>query len=876
MTATQVLRPTADDRTFGTVVKSTGVVSFSLVDDAPVDDATYITASQPGAGVDLGLGNLSALSGTQRIKRVKARLRIFHNSADVGHQDQVDARLRDNLNGKTVKTFTFGTYSNTAVELSSGWYSVDPNGAAWSEAFVNRMQLELAWPARPTGVTQCRVTEAYVDVEVHDQPVVSAVTITGATTTTTPDVSWTYTSTDDSGPQVRYQVKVFSAAQYGITGFDPATSPNTWDSGVLTGNVTFATVGVNLLNGVTYKAYVQAARDWPGPAGPLWWSAWAASSATAIALTPPPAPTITVTQQTTLPGYRNLIRVTAPVNLLTTNQASLETDTTGWAAVANCTISRSTAYSADGAASLQLSSTAGGNMTAATSVRPRIEPGARVVITAVGRSAVSVRSVRWDIRWYDVTGSVISTTTGTAANDATGADTPWWATGVAPANTYTADALVNVLATGGAAEVHRFDKIAMFYFATDPGSAVAAAAMWTPGGYVVAGAVTVYRALRISTTIGRSPARNGVHAQQFSAGALQQSADGFYARQASDTVAALPMDRAAPESPGQVSAGMIEWTVRVAAVSFLDIGAQDGVASDGTHPYLLWAVPGRSMTASVWLWAEAAFTARLAIVWVDRFNATLSTSFSSNASLTTTEQKVTHTATAPAGAVFARIAVENQAGVNGARVYLTMPRWRSTTDPDEAWPGQMFAWTTEEVRAIRTGAFVDGQNAVDVFDHEVPPGRPVLYWARVASLSATGQAVASLDSTAVHVYQEPPARTLIKDPWQPENAAICNVWPGDTVAATSDTTELHPMGRDGDPVRLTAWTGKQRAYDLSALSDLEYYRLVQLLPSTRPLLWQWPEGGQTYGYVNSWGATRTRPGYYKTITVQVSETTRPA
>lgn len=878
MTTTQTLRPDSDAITYGTVIKSTGVVVFSLIDDAPSDDATYITSSQWGAGVVVGLTNLSALTGTQRIRQVRMRARCFHNSADVGHVDQVDGRLRDNVKGTVGKAYTFQTSSNTVLgDQSSGWYTADPNGAAWTEAFVNRVQLSLAWRARNTGVTQLRITEAYVDVEVHDQPVVSAVTITGATTTTTPDVGWTYTTTDDSGGQTRYQVKVFTAAQYGIAGFDPATSPNTWDSGVLSGAVTTVTVGTNLLNGTTYKAYVRAARDWPGPAGPLWYSAWTASGATAITLTPPPAPTVTVTQQLAVPGYRNLIRVSAPINLLTAEQASLEGGTTaGWAAVANCTISNSAAYGADGTHSLQLSSTAAGNMTAAISIRPRVEPGARLVITATGRSAVSVRSVRVDIRWYDVAGALLSTTTGTAANDATAADTPWYATGVAPATTYSADLLANVLATGAGAEVHRLDRFGMLYYPTDPGTAVAAAALWTPGGYATSAAVVVYRSLRISPTIGRSPARNGVHPQQFSGGGLTGSTDGFYPRQANDSIDQLPMDRAAPESPGQVSAGMIEWTVRVAAVSFLDIGAPDGTATDGTHPYLLWAVPGLDMTASVWLWSDVAFTARLAIVWVDRYNTQVgSTQFSANASLTTTEQRVTKNATPPAGAVFARLAIENQAGVNGARVYVAMPRWRVTADPDEAWPGQMFAWQADTVRALYSQAVVDGQNDVAVYDHEAPPGQPALYWAKVTALTSTGQATASLDGVAVHVYQTPPARCLIGDPWQPENAAVCNVQPGDTLAGIADTTELHPSGRDGDPVLVTAWTGRARAYDLSAYSDLEYYRLTQLLPSTRPLYWKWPEGGITYGYVTSWAPTRTRPGYYKTVSVQVLETARP-
>jgi hypothetical protein len=869
VTTTQTLRPNSDDITYGTVIRSTGATYSTLIDDAPADDATHITSAQWGAGQVCGLTNLSALGGAQRIRQVRMRVRCFHSSADVGHVDQVDGRLRDNLNGKTVKVYTFGTSSNTAVEQSSGWYTADPNGAAWTEAFCNRMQVHLAWRARSTGVTQLRITEAYVDVEVHDQPVVSAVTVTGATTTTTPDVGWTYTTTDDSGGQTRYQVKVFTSAQYGVAGFDPATSPNTWDSGVLSGPGTTVTVGVNLLNGTTYKAYVRAARDWPGPAGPLWYSAWAASSATAIALTPPPAPTITVSQQTGLPGYRNLIRVTAPINLLTLEQSSLEGGTTtGWGGSVNATVANSTAFAVDGTHSLEMSSVAAGTMQAVMPAGVRVEPGAAVTAMGVVRAATVARNVRIAVFFADIAGGAVGTTFSNPVLDSTSVNTTVSVTSTAPATAYTVQIVLEVASTGGAAEKHRWDILGVWH---------GTSTTWTPGGYAGSSAVVVYRSLRISPTIGRAPARNWVHPQLFSAGALTLSTDGFYPRQANDSVAQLPMDRAAPESPGQVSAGMVEWTIRVGAFSYLDIGAPDGVATDGQHPYLMPAVPGLPMTASVWLWADAAFTARLAVIFVDRFNAQVgSTTLSASASLTTTEQKVSVAATGPAGCVFARFAVEDTAGVAGFRVYAAMPRWRVTADPDEAWPGQVFAWSTETVRPLTSTAVVDGQNDVAVYDHEAPPGRPVLYWARVTALTSSGQATASLDGTAVHVYQTPPARCLIGDPWQPENAAVCNIQPGDTAASVADATELHPSGRDGDPVLVTAWTGRTRSYDLSAYSDLEYYRLVQLLPSTRQLYWKWPEGGITYGYVTSWSPTRTRPGYYKTIAVQVLETARPA
>lgn len=827
------------------VTTSGGASAWTVLDDSPDNDATIAQGSAPRAEVRLNL-TTTTIGATSRLLQTRIRGRGAHEGTDAGHAETVNLRLYDPTTKQSGRNNAFTSYSTSFAAYAAGYETTPPGGMAWSQAIVDRLQARAFW-INSVGGFYIKLSELYVDLDIYTQPAVSAVTVTGSTTTTSPDFSYTFAQTEGL-PQEARQVKVYSAAQYGAAGFDPATSTATWDSGVTLGPDTTGTVGIALLNGTTYKVYAAAAIGWPAEQGlgAYWYSTWVASGAFTITLTPPPAPTLTITQQTGLPGYRTLIRVAAPINLLTANQASLETDTTGWAAVTNCTISRSTAYFVDGAASLQLSSTAGGNMSAAVSARPRIEPGAQVVVTATGRSAVSVRSVRIDIRWYDVAGSLISTTTGTAANDATGTDTPWWATGVAPAATYSADLLVNVLATGGAAEIHRFDKLGLFYYPTDPGSAVAAAALWTSGGYGPAASVTLYRSQRISRNIARGPARNWLHPQVFSCGAITTSTDGFSVRGANDTLRVVPMDRAAPEGPGQVSAGMFEWTCRSGS-NYLDIGMPDSVASDGLHPYLFPAVPGKSMTASLWLWATGALNVRLGVYYVDRYNNTLALTFSGTAGLTTTEQKVTVAVTPPAGTCFARFVVENSTPTTGVQVSGCMPRFRPTSEPDEAWPGQTFSWETETVRLLSSAAFVDGQNDVPLYDHEPPAGRPCLYWARVNATTAAGLPIVSVDGTAVHVYNDPPARTLLKDPYQPENAYLCRVLAEQDLTQDEDAAEFHVLGRDGDPVIWRDWLGGvDGRIAVFAGSDLERYRLDQLHPSARPLLIQWAQGGNTY------------------------------
>lgn len=119
-----------------------------------------------------------------------------------------------------------------------------------------------------------------------DTPATVTVTAPAGTVTTTsrPTVTWSL-SDPEGNPQQTYRVKIFTAAQYGIGGFDPATSPNTWDSGETTSVLDRARqVGIELTDDTTYRAYVQVKTG-------NQYSLWVYSGFT-LDLTPPSAPTI--------------------------------------------------------------------------------------------------------------------------------------------------------------------------------------------------------------------------------------------------------------------------------------------------------------------------------------------------------------------------------------------------------------------------------------------------------------------------------------------------------------------------------------------------------------------------------------------------------
>jgi hypothetical protein len=152
-------------------------------------------------------------------------------------------------------------------------------------------------------------------------------------------------------------------------------------------------------------------------------------------------------------------------NLLTANQASLETDTTGWTGNINCTISRTTAVALVGVASLQMSSTAAGTMTAITPTGASgvaVSPDAVYTASASFRTAVTSRSCDVRISWYTSAGAFISTDSATPITDATGSWTQCVVSAVSPSNAAFAAIDVRVLSTGAGSEVHYVDDIGLF------------------------------------------------------------------------------------------------------------------------------------------------------------------------------------------------------------------------------------------------------------------------------------------------------------------------------------------------------------------------------------------------------------------------------
>jgi hypothetical protein len=131
---------------------------------------------------------------------------------------------------------------------------------------------------------------------------------TVVSTTSSPTIEWTYTDSDGD-QQDYYQIKFFTAAQFGAVGFNPTTSIPVYDSGeIASGDFsTGITDGTLLVDGV-YRVYLRAGKV---IAGNILYSQWDFNTYTQDVITPT-IPTLSATYNSSL-NYVSVSAVGASV-----------------------------------------------------------------------------------------------------------------------------------------------------------------------------------------------------------------------------------------------------------------------------------------------------------------------------------------------------------------------------------------------------------------------------------------------------------------------------------------------------------------------------------------------------------------------------------
>lgn len=310
--STIVLRPNGTTSSTGVLVGAASAHA-ALSDDS---DASYIEYDNSDNS-RLTLGDLTLPAGGVIITAA-ARARCAVPGAAVNPRVYVQS-------ADFLTTYAGGAATVSSPAISTYAFGAPASGPTDAQLDAATLLIEVPFPS-----SLVRIYEAYVDVKYVAKPVIVVGAPTGTLTTTNmPLVSWTDTLDPDGGPQGGFRVKIFSAAQYGAGGFDPATStptlqagggtdPNTYISGTDT-----SWQPTTPIANATYRAYVQVFQgaiftggSWQIPA-----SDWTYSGFT-INVPVPAVPTITVTAQSS--SGRNQIVLSSNAGAVTTDALDLE------------------------------------------------------------------------------------------------------------------------------------------------------------------------------------------------------------------------------------------------------------------------------------------------------------------------------------------------------------------------------------------------------------------------------------------------------------------------------------------------------------------------------------------------------------------------
>lgn len=282
--AVVTVRPNAVVSGSGNFTITGGVSAAGVTSDD--SDASYVSNATSGVATLILDCGTTALSASETVRRVRVRARVI--TPTTAGKVNVNIGTRQSGTNKYSAALSIRGQYAAATTLTGAWLTTSPFGGAWSQADIDAIRIQVT--EYKSGADEANIIELFVDVDKATKPTVTVSTPTGTVTDTAkPEVSFAYTDPDASDEQAFFEVKMFSAAQYGAAGFEPTEATATFDSGTIASVEQTYTI-TDYLDNATYRAYVRVAKNIGGVA---FWSDWAYSGFT-LNVTRPTAPTVSV------------------------------------------------------------------------------------------------------------------------------------------------------------------------------------------------------------------------------------------------------------------------------------------------------------------------------------------------------------------------------------------------------------------------------------------------------------------------------------------------------------------------------------------------------------------------------------------------------
>jgi hypothetical protein len=492
--ATIVLRPNGNwtGSADFTISGGSATAHAAVSDDS---NSTYIQKTSTAAApkiISFDLGT-TTLSASATVEYVNIRAKITQGAtgrllASLGYVS--DRTAKTTIYSQSIEKR--GTVTSAVVDYAINLTKA-PDGGAWTQTKID--DLVVRFIDYGAAGDRAQILEVFVDVVTASQPTLTVSTPTGAQTDTSfPTVTWSYADSDGD-PQSAFQVKIFTAAQYGASGFDVDTSVATIDSGEIISSDTGYTLGEDLANATTYRAYVKVGKTVNDR---YFFSSWA-FSAFSLSLDAPGVPILSASFNETTRSVALTIQGTT--NLLTADEASIESTSGGWASDSNTTVARTSAQFNDGANSLSLTANSAANMVVRLAGTSTVLAGQSYCAIGSFKANSSTRTVAVGVRWLNSSSATISESYGTGVTNSASAWTSASFVGTAPTGAVSARMLLRVTSPANG-EVHFADS-----FAFHPGTTAA----FTIGGYSALEFVVERTSDTTYTEVRNSPVVAGVY-----------------------------------------------------------------------------------------------------------------------------------------------------------------------------------------------------------------------------------------------------------------------------------------------------------------------------------------------------------------------------